>query len=564
MNRSRVAGTGAVKSSVLASALVLIITAALLVGLWSVRPVAQKETPGANFSPGLAMSRGREAESPSSRRPDSGHLSDIGVAPPESSASVQPAPHVYDSARLPVWQGARSATQACNGQASSCAPGPDMGDMRMFRGNPERNLSATGPIPRRPKLLWRFRTHTKLEGPYERRGDPKFTPGFPWSGLGWTGQPCFVDGKVYFGSSDSYVYCIDPVSGRLLWYYPNHHSIKGSISVFTDRIYHGGRDNKIHCYTTGGEMVWETRTGNDMDSNPVVVDGRGYIGGEDRYLYCFDPVTGKILWRTPVEGSAESSPCVARGRLYIGTSRGYLHCLDAKTGKNLWGFRTLGDTDSTPVYYAGCIYVGCATGNTGEKGHLWCLDALTGKRIWHLDFPRGIWATVALNPAKKRLYVGCNDGVFYALRMGDGSLVWKVRLADRIWSSAAVASGLVLVPCRNGRLWCLDENTGQPVWVFNDGFDFDATPCVAGGLIIIGSQNGWVYCIGEAPRGEKLNAHWFANTFPVKKWPDRNPAGILTIANPAPPPKTYDDTSAYVTRNLLKPVYGPAYVKPRP
>ncbi|MCX7600052.1 MAG: PQQ-binding-like beta-propeller repeat protein [Armatimonadetes bacterium] len=445
--------------------------------------------------------------------------------------------------------------------ASSLVP-PDAA-MRMFRGSPERNLSAVGPIPRRPKLLWRFRTRTKLEGPYERRGDPKFTPNFPWTGLGWTGQPCFADGKVYFGSSDSYVYCIDALRGRLLWYYPNHHSIKGSISVFGDRIYHGGRDNKIHCYTMSGKMVWETRTGNDMDSNPVVVGGRGYIGGEDRHLYCFDPGTGKILWRTPVEGSAESSPCVARGRVYIGTSRGYLHCCDARTGKKLWSFRTLGDTDSTPVYFAGRIYVGCATGNTGEKGHLWCLDAATGKRIWHLAFPRGIWATVAINPEKKRLYVGCNDGVFYALRTGNGGLVWKVRLADRIWSSAAVANGLVLVPCRNGRLWCLDEDTGQPVWVFNDGFDFDATPCVAGGLIIIGSQNGWVYCIGEAAPGEKLNTHWFADRFPVKKWPDRNPTGILTVPNPAPSPKTYNDTSAYITTNLLRPVYGPGYVRPR-
>jgi outer membrane protein assembly factor BamB len=540
---------GRARTSVLATACVVMGVAAALFGLWAARPTkfTASPAPAPRSAPGiknLSATSAPLSSSPVRAGAQSADHPDTAAATKQASIGK----YLPEQLRGVAAPGAPTASSA-----------PAMG---MFRGNPERNLSAIGPIPRRPKLLWRFRTRTKLEGPYEHRGDPKFTAGFPWSGLGWTGQPCLVGDKVYFGSSDSYVYCIDARRRQLLWYYPNHHCIKGSISVFGDRIYHGGRDNKIHCYTTDGKMIWETRTGNDMDSNPAIVDGRGYIGGEDRHLYCFDPDTGKILWRTPVQGSAESSPCVAHGRVYIGTSRGYLHCCDAKTGKTLWTFRTLGDTDSTPVYHAGRIYVGCATGDTGEKGHLWCLDAATGKRVWHVDFPRGIWATVAINSAKKRLYVGCNNGVFYALRMGDGGLVWKVRLADRIWGSAAVADGAVVVGCRNGRLWCLEEDTGRPMWVFNDGFDIDATPCVAGGLIVIGSQNGWVYCIGESAPGEKLNSHWFADRFPVKKWPDRNPVGIFTIPNPAPVPKTYNDTSARCTTNLLKPVYGPAYVKP--
>jgi eukaryotic-like serine/threonine-protein kinase len=415
-------------------------------------------------------------------------------------------------------------------------PAPIAG-FTLFRGNPERNLSASGPVPRRPKLLWRFLTKTKVEGEYEQRGSNTVTPATIWRGLGWTGQPVVLRDRLYFGSSDSYVYCLQAKTGKVLWYYPNHHCVKGSISIFGDRIYHGGRDNKLHCYDLQGKMVWETRIGNDMDSNPVVADGKLFVGGEDNAIYCFSPKTGKMLWRTPTDGSTESSPCVARGRVVAGSGHGDLYCCEANTGKLLWDFKTLGDTDSTPVYWKGKIYVGCATGDFGEKGHLWCIDLITGKELWHGAMPRGLWATSAINPKKDRLYIGGNDGILYAFSMRDGQLIWKRRLGNRIWSSAAVSDGCILVGARDGLFWCLEEDTGKPIWALDDGFDIDATPLVYNGLIVIGSQNGWVYAIGEAGVREPVNPHWFATEFPMKSRLDHNPAGITTIKNPAPPPR---------------------------
>jgi hypothetical protein len=203
--------------------------------------------------------------------------------------------------------------------------------------------------------------------------------------------------------------------------------------------------------------------------------------------------------------------------------------------------------------------VGSKTKTENEKGWLWCFNDADGKPLWHVDFPRGIWASPALDPAKKHVFVGCNNGMFYCFEMGSGKLVWKRQIGNRIWSSAAVTDGCVVVGTRDGRVWCLDEDTGKPIWVFNEGFDIDATPCVCGGMIVIGSQDGWVFCIGEAPASEKMNTHWFTKAFPVKVWPDHNGAGIVTVQSPAPKPGLYNDTSSGSRDHFLTPVYGPAY-----
>lgn len=446
-------------------------------------------------------------------------------------------------------------------RAAAVPPPSEPRGITCFRGNPERNLSGVGPVPRRPRLLWRFRTKTKFEGPHEQRGDRSLTPGTPWYGTGWTGQPCILDGRVYFGSTDSYVYCLDGQTGAEVWHYGNHHSIKGSISIHDGRIYHGGRDNKIHCYTLDGQMVWETRIGQDTDSNPIIARGTLFIGGEDNSVYALDPDTGRIRWRyQPTAGSCESSPCYAEGVIVIGSSGGMLYCLNPSSGKPIWIVPTGGDGDPTPVYMNGRVYHAVETGGAVEGGRVYCIDVGRGEMVWDRRLPRGVWATAAVNQELNRVYIGCNNGTLYCLDGDTGDSIWERSLGSRIWSSPVVTDGCVLVGVRDGTLWCLDETEGAPIWVFDEGFDIDSTPAVADGLIVIGSQNGWVYGIGEDREDGPLNRHWFRGPGEFHRRTDHDPTGIPTHESSAPDPPTYRDTHAGYTEHLREPVYGPAFV----
>ena len=67
-----------------------------------------------------------------------------------------------------------------------------------------------------------------------------------WDGKLYGLLPAVVDGVVYVGSGDSYLYAVDAASGELLWRY---------------------------------------ETGDNVGSSPAVVDGVVYFGSDDGYLY---------------------------------------------------------------------------------------------------------------------------------------------------------------------------------------------------------------------------------------------------------------------------------------
>jgi len=78
-----------------------------------------------------------------------------------------------------------------------------------------------------------------------------------------TGSPVVAGGKVYFGSQDCNLYCVDANTGAKLWNYTVGYRIR---------------------------------------STPAVVGGVVYLGPDDGFIYAFNANTGERLWRTSAPG----------------------------------------------------------------------------------------------------------------------------------------------------------------------------------------------------------------------------------------------------------------------
>ncbi|HKO59632.1 MAG TPA: PQQ-binding-like beta-propeller repeat protein, partial [Pyrinomonadaceae bacterium] len=98
-------------------------------------------------------------------------------------------------------------------------PAPPPPSLPMWLGNTSRTFYGTGPWADRPlEVKWSFETRL-TSGRLHKDG---------WGGSSWPGQPTVRGNRVYFGSADSYLYCLDRETGSLVWSFKTNDSLKAS------------------------------------------------------------------------------------------------------------------------------------------------------------------------------------------------------------------------------------------------------------------------------------------------------------------------------------------------
>jgi hypothetical protein len=149
-----------------------------------------------------------------------------------------------------------------------------------------------------------------------------------------TPSPTVADNKVYATSDDGKVYCMNTVTGSLIWNstigdYPE----RSSPTIVDERVYIGSANHNIYCLNaSSGSVLWKYATGDSIEwSSPAISDGKLYIGSFDKHVYCLGSVIGSRIWSYITEGEVLSSPAISNGRVYIGSNDGNVYAFGAST-----------------------------------------------------------------------------------------------------------------------------------------------------------------------------------------------------------------------------------------
>jgi outer membrane protein assembly factor BamB len=281
-----------------------------------------------------------------------------------------------------------------------------------------------------------------------------------------------------------------------------------SVVIFSDRLYYGSRDNKLHCLSvSNGNRLWSYETKDDVNDSPVLVDDKVIFASADGNLHCLDVVNGNLMWEKKLISlqynyifmktlekkiicriydkffSIDSSngeliweseySCVleqrgfeiSNGKIFFLESgrehyTGQSYCLDAKTGNLIWKQTNITDNLSGPIYIDNekIIYM------TDNSIH--CQNIETGEMLW------GYYPQIGVSVPIVKSFEISNDKLYFGL--------------NNIPSDSDEA-----LPRLIHKIYCISTKDGKDVWTFSGGFsDIVSAPVYSNSKIFIGLNYG--------------------------------------------------------------------------
>jgi len=314
-----------------------------------------------------------------------------------------------------------------------------------------------------------------------------------------------LHGNIYVGDESGSFYSISPANGDQRWVFKAKDAIYGAAAISRDRVYFGSLDSNLYCLDTAGKQRWSLYLGDEVYGTPAIgADGTIYVGTDKGTLVAVAP-NGKKKWSFKTGDEFAGSPTIGpKGYIYVASDSVY--CLDAK-GRRRWAFGAPeGDYffASAVVDESDVVYIG----NT--DGHLYCLGP-DGRQQWRTPAPEGdeIRPEVIVGP-DSALYFG-TDGDYLCRKAPEGTPTVLYEAIDIIAATAAASDkgtvyflpddGTLCAMAANGRLlWTREVATGD-----KEIYCTSAPTIGPDGTVYVGSWDGGLYAFrGDGPAANTL------------------------------------------------------------
>jgi outer membrane protein assembly factor BamB len=340
-----------------------------------------------------------------------------------------------------------------------------------------------------------------------------------------------ADGLAFFGSTvDNKVYAVELDSGEVRWEFFSDGAVRLAPTWADGKIYVGSDDGVVYCLqANSGQLVWKLRAGPDpkmllargrmvsrwpIRTGVVVSDGVAYFGAgvfphETVFLYAVDALQGKILWKndTISQQDAGRNPLSPQGyllcsesRLFVPSGRSLPVGFDRETGKQLfqrshpWRTTAGGVVGGSKalladgqIYTSGPHHFLAMNQEDGTVGFAWVTGrqmviggdrafVADGTRVVALDRLKHAKATIRRQKLQMEIRsVRANrskmDATEYNQKLrdlqaqvkelSDVGVMWQVPCSD---DAALVLAGNILFAGGEGQVTGWDVKHGQQVW----------------------------------------------------------------------------------------------------
>lgn len=315
-------------------------------------------------------------------------------------------------------------------------------------------------------------------------------------------------GIVVFANTKGIVKAVALEDGKALWSTPTKGKIFSTPAINKDRVFIGSTDKNVYCLDLhNGQIIWTYPAGKSIVASPAVMDGIVYIGGSDGTFRALDAESGSLLWEyTHINGFMESRPYADSSQVVAGSWGNELYSFHPRTGVVQWVWenrhrgRGYSPAATWPVKANGKIFI------TTPERKCYAIDARTGKTVWEAGGGR---ESIGLSVDGQQVYVKTMFDSLYAFQTAPRKAVSQWRVAGGFGyeigpSPVTEQDDLVFVPSATGSLYAYHRQDGSKAWqvLLSDGLVNYAQP-TGHSRLVVSTMDGRVLLISYKKDGPR-------------------------------------------------------------
>jgi outer membrane protein assembly factor BamB len=260
----------------------------------------------------------------------------------------------------------------------------------------------------------------------------------------------------------------------------------GSPLIIDSILLIGNLEGELHAFhSPTGKEVGSVTLGEAINGSPLVSRSVAYVAlsYSKETLIAYDLLEGKPRWRR-MYGDIETTPLLFEGRIYVANSWGSLLCIEPREGDLVWQFdlpenRSMKGIRSSPAAEDGLIVFGA------DDGAVYALDLQTGQQRWRTETDAAVAAPPSI--VGSTVFVGNLNGVLHAIDLASGQIRWTYDAGAPTFSNALLVRGYAVICTLGGSVLALRTSDGELVWETDIGSPMNSGPVAAGEYLYVGT-----------------------------------------------------------------------------
>ncbi len=293
-------------------------------------------------------------------------------------------------------------------------------------------------------------------------------------------SPLVAADLVVQGNAVDSISAYNRKTGHQQWVLTFKDGVEGGATLDENRLYFGSNNGNFYCVDVlSGRILWQFELNSESLTRPTVQGPAVYHVTGNNTLYALNKKTGETIWvktnsaKSNMTVRGQTQPVYDKGLLYVGFSDGNFAAFNAQNGRQLWSKRIgddkkFNDVDAKAVLAGDCLLV------SSYANALYCLDPNNGTISWRHE--EGGYFPVTVDG--DRIFYPTVSGEIHLLDVGSGKLLKKVINIKGLPTEVVSFDNYIAYGESQGAIVVRDKSTLSKVADYQTGLGIFAKPTI--------------------------------------------------------------------------------------